>query len=46
MKRLLRKELSVHIFTDIETLERVTQVIIKRGKYTGKNNYEYTNRKN
>lgn len=36
MRRLLRKGLSVHIFKDIETLERVTQAIIERGEYTGK----------
>jgi hypothetical protein len=36
MRRLLRKGLSAHIFKDRETLERVTQVIIERGEYTGK----------
>lgn len=36
MKRLLKKGLSTHIFKDINTLERVAQVIIQRGEYTGK----------
>jgi hypothetical protein len=36
MQRLLRKGLSVHVFKDIETLEQVTQAIIKKGEYLGK----------
>jgi hypothetical protein len=36
VKRLLSKGLSIHIFKDIETLEKVAQLIIKEGEYTGK----------
>lgn len=35
MQRLLRKGLSAHVFKDMETLEQVTQAIIKKGEYLG-----------
>jgi hypothetical protein len=37
-QRLLRKEGRVHVFTDRETLERVTKLIIESGERTGINN--------
>ena len=40
VKRLLRKEGRAHVFKDLETLERVTQAIIKGGKQTGINDEE------
>ncbi len=35
VKRLLRKEGRAHVFKDLNTLERVTQAIIKSGERTG-----------
>ena len=44
VQRLLRKEGRAHVFNDLETLERVTQSIIKHGEQTGiddkEDNYE------
>lgn len=35
VQRLLRREGRAHVFSSLETLERVTQAIIARGKRTG-----------
>lgn len=40
VQRLLRREGKAYVFNDRETLERVTQEVIKRGKRTGVNDEE------
>ena len=35
VQRLLRKEGRTHVFNDLETLERVTNIIIEMGEKTG-----------
>ncbi len=40
VQRLLRREGRAHVFSDYETLERVTEAIIKDGERTGINDPE------
>ncbi len=40
VQRLLRREGRAHVFSDYETLERVTEAIIKDGEQTGINDTE------
>lgn len=35
VKKLLRRGRAVHIFNDLETMERVAQAIIEKGEFTG-----------
>lgn len=41
VQRLLRKEGKAHVFNDLETLERVTSIIIERGERTDNQDDDY-----